>query len=476
MNVAETRPLGIGELLRAALAVYRAHLGTFVKVLAPLVIPVEAVVVAVLFLTGIPRSRFAGFDPAPALDILVFSAASGPLTLLASLLAAGACLQAVGVAYLGGEPDWRESLRFAARRLGALFSLILLLALGVTAGLVLLVLPALWVAVTWSLALPALVFEGTRGRGALKRSASLVRGRWWQTAIALALGLVLIALVQQAVLLGFFVLSLRPGGATAPGFGQQVLTGSVSAILGVPLFATLIGLLYFDARARKEGLDLESLARVVGTDAPGALPPLPAIPRPRDLARSAKRALKKLARKERAAAIDPDVPIAILFTDIEGSTSLTEQLGDTRARELGRVHDSIVRAALAQHGGVEVKHTGDGVMACFRSPSRAVECAIGIQRSIASRNESAAVTPIQVRIGINAGEAVVEDGDLFGIAVQVASRVTSVARPGQILATEVVRQLALGKDLGFGDQGVTELRGFAEPFRLYHVDWKTEGS
>jgi len=160
----------------------------------------------------------------------------------------------------------------------------------------------------------------------------------------------------------------------------------------------------------------------------------------------------------------------ILFTDVEGSTALTQRLGDARARDLLREHERTVREALKSHGGAEVKTMGDGFMASFSSATKALECAIAMQRAFAEHNESAA-EPIKVRIGLNAGEPIAEDEDLFGTAVNLAARICSQAEAGQILAPIVVRELAAGKQFMFADLGETELRGFEDPIRLYEVRW-----
>ncbi len=162
--------------------------------------------------------------------------------------------------------------------------------------------------------------------------------------------------------------------------------------------------------------------------------------------------------------------VTILFTDMEGSTSLTQRLGDAEAQEVLRTHNTIVREALKAHGGSEIKHTGDGIMASFASASKALECAIAMQRAFAEQNESAE-EPIRVRVGLNAGEPIAEDEDLFGTAVQLAARICAQAEPGQILAPVVVRELAAGKRFLFSDRGETVLRGFEDPVRLYEVRW-----
>ncbi len=176
------------------------------------------------------------------------------------------------------------------------------------------------------------------------------------------------------------------------------------------------------------------------------------------------------------AAAHPDAPLTLLFTDIEGSTSLTQRLGDAAAQEVLRAHNAIVREALAANGGSEVKHTGDGIMASFPSASRAVECAIAIQRAVGARARDprpATLDPLKVRIGLNAGEPVREDDDLFGTAVQLARRVCDAAGGGEILVTDVVRQLAMGKVFVFSERESAALKGFDEPVRLYEVAWET---
>ena len=168
----------------------------------------------------------------------------------------------------------------------------------------------------------------------------------------------------------------------------------------------------------------------------------------------------------------------ILFTDVEGSTALTDRLGDARARDLLREHERITREALTAHGGSEVKTMGDGFMASFGSATKALECAIAIQSAFAVRNESAA-EPIKVRIGLNAGEPIAEDdpsgrSDLFGASVNRAARIAAMAQGGEILVANVVRELAEGKEFMFGDRGETALRGFDDPVRLFEVRWREE--
>jgi class 3 adenylate cyclase len=180
------------------------------------------------------------------------------------------------------------------------------------------------------------------------------------------------------------------------------------------------------------------------------------------------------AEPETGKELPPSGLVTILFTDVEGSTALTQRLGDAKARELLREHERIVREALKAHGGSEVKTMGDGFMTSFSSVTKALECAIAMQRAFAERNESAE-EPIRVRIGLNAGEPIAEDDDLFGTTVNEAARITATAKGGEILASDVVRQLVKGKDFLFSDVGERQLKGLDEPVRLYEVRWREEG-
>jgi class 3 adenylate cyclase len=159
--------------------------------------------------------------------------------------------------------------------------------------------------------------------------------------------------------------------------------------------------------------------------------------------------------------------VTVLFTDMESSTALTQRLGDEQAQTLVRRHNEAVRGALAPHGGREIKHTGDGIMASFPSASGALECAIDIQRALATGE-----APMRVRIGLNAGEPLTEEEDLFGTAVQLAARVCAEAEPGTILVSNVVRELAAGKGFLFADRGDFVPRGFEDQVRLYELRWQ----
>jgi class 3 adenylate cyclase len=154
---------------------------------------------------------------------------------------------------------------------------------------------------------------------------------------------------------------------------------------------------------------------------------------------------------------------SIMFTDIVGSTELTQRLGDEGAMLFVDTHDSIVRDALAACEGREVKHTGDGIMASFISAAAAVRCACRIQTALAEHREKYPDVQLQVRIGLAAGEPVEKRNDLFGSTVQLAARLCAHAEVGQVLVSNVIAELCDGKGITFADKGRTQLKGFKEP-------------
>lgn len=163
----------------------------------------------------------------------------------------------------------------------------------------------------------------------------------------------------------------------------------------------------------------------------------------------------------------------ILFTDLHKGSHLAERIEDPDAQALMWEHITIVEHALQLHGSAEVKTAGDGYMALFTSPTSALESAIAIQRALAERNKGAD-HPLLVQMGLNAGEPVRVGPELHGAAVVLAWRAAGQAGGGQILATEAVRQLVLGKGYRFTECGQTELRSSEESVRLYEVSWAEE--
>ena len=169
--------------------------------------------------------------------------------------------------------------------------------------------------------------------------------------------------------------------------------------------------------------------------------------------------------------------VTVLFTDVVGSTRLRTGRGDEAAHKDLQAHSDVVRQQVEAHSGRVVKHTGDGIMAAFDSARRAVECAVAAQRALAEHNRRHPDQEVHIRIGINTGEAFAEGEDLFGAAVDAATRVLAKAIGNQILVSEIVRGVVgASKDVEFVDKGRVRLKGFPERWRLYEVPWQAEAA
>lgn len=272
------RPLSLGEILDVAIKICLSQWRTLIKAVLVVVVPVQIVSTIVnadytvesfdfgTSSTQTPEQAFEQFN-----QYLGGLAIAGVLQVLAVLLATAACFRAIAQAYLGEEADWRSSLKYALGMAPALLWLTLLYALGLFLGLLLLILPGIYLYVAWAFALPVLLVEGLRGPKALGRSFQLVKGRWWRTFGVIVVGFILATIVstiaQAVFLIGIFA-----------GEGNDALVLALSAIAGIaglsvstPFQAALLTVIYFDLRVRKEGFDLELLAREIGgTVQPGA--------------------------------------------------------------------------------------------------------------------------------------------------------------------------------------------------------------
>lgn len=313
------RPLGVGEVIDAAIKIYMRNAGPLLTLVALVVIPVQIVNALILASATPPSlSRLFGtggttLQQTPTFDFtdfrrfLVATLLTVMLGFLASQLATAASLRTVSEAYLGERPDWRESLRFAVSKLGRLIGYSALLfafvgAFGIAAavlialvaiatrglGLILL-LPAIFVAIAWaivslSVGIPVLLLENVGIVESMRRSFQLIRHRWWPTFGVLFLSQ-LIAGAVRFVFVALFTLVIRFGSNTLVGvFTKNVIIGSIVGVLTTPFLAAVIAILYFDLRVRREGFDLELLAQHVGR--PELAPtvqssPLPAPPAPR---------------------------------------------------------------------------------------------------------------------------------------------------------------------------------------------------
>lgn len=164
--------------------------------------------------------------------------------------------------------------------------------------------------------------------------------------------------------------------------------------------------------------------------------------------------------------------VTVMFTDMVGSTDMTQARGDAAAQEVVRRHNSIVRGALAQFGGKEIKHTGDGIMASFGTAAAAVESSVAIQRQVSQHNNRLPAQSLHLRIGLNAGEPIEEEDDLFGATVQLAARVCAATNADQVLCTGVVKDLTVGKGAAtFRPIGNKYLKGFKDAVPLFEVVW-----
>ena len=153
----------------------------------------------------------------------------------------------------------------------------------------------------------------------------------------------------------------------------------------------------------------------------------------------------------------------VLFTDIVGSTERATVLGDSRWRDLLEQHDRLVRRELGRHRGLEVKTTGDGVLATFDGPARGINCARAICEQVRSLG-------IEVRAGLHTGECEVRNGDVGGIAVHIGARVAGMAGPGEVWVSGTVKDLVVGSGFAFTDRGTHSLKGAPGEWRLYALE------
>jgi len=182
------------------------------------------------------------------------------------------------------------------------------------------------------------------------------------------------------------------------------------------------------------------------------------------------------AQVERPALVElagPDGSVAILFSDIEGSTELNERLGDKEWVRLLARHDAAVRSAIERHAGQVVKTQGDGFMAAFGSPEQAVRSAIAIERAF-DRGQRKGRAAVQVRIGIHHGDVVHRDNDIFGRNVAHAARVAALAQGGEILVSAAVAEaLADSDDIALAEPREVQLKGLTGDHLVSAVEWAT---
>lgn len=263
-------------MLDAGIKIYRNKFATMLKAVAVVIVPVQ--VLNVLITLSLPDTSITAGATTTSSDSEWAGVAALLLILVinivSSALAEAACLKAVSDTYLGTETGWRASLRFGFRRLGSLLWLTLIHGVIVLLGFVACIAPGVWLYVAWSVAVPVLLIEGTRGFGALGRSFNLVRRRWWPTAGILLLANLLATAVAAGI--GLLALPLLIAGRDNE-FVYDLANGvfgAVASVLTIPFVAAVVAVIYFDLRVRKEGFDLQLMAQRIGAPAGSVSPTL----------------------------------------------------------------------------------------------------------------------------------------------------------------------------------------------------------
>jgi len=286
MDPAGLRPLGVGEILDVAIKIYRSRFPVLVKSVAIVLGPVF--VLSAIIRISVPSgdNLFGASEPGGTPDFdgdQFWAFLAGTLVILllaflASQVATGACFKAVSGAYLDEQPDWRESLRFARSKLRSLLWLSFLLAICLVPAFLACLVPGIYLWVAWSVASPVLLLEDVRGWGALKRSRQLVKGRFWSTVAVLLLVAILSGIVQ-AIFLGVLAGVVSVSGNEVAAALADAIGQTLASALTTPLSAAVLTVLYFDLRVRKEGFDLELLARRLGVE-PGTVAGVDFMPAP----------------------------------------------------------------------------------------------------------------------------------------------------------------------------------------------------
>jgi hypothetical protein len=279
MSAPALRPLRVGEILDAGIKVYLRNARTLIGLTAVVVVPFQALSAVVLLSTvsvssEVPR----GFASIGSVHRSNHATSLGGSTILdltgviISALTTAACVKAVSDIYLDQPTDIGSSLRFALRRLGSLVWLEIMTYVLLALAFVALIIPGVWLYAAWSVAVPALLIEGCRGQGALRRSFRLVRGRWWPTTGVLLVAAVMTTVVAGAIEGVLVAIALTGGANVVLTVVVVSLAAGLASILTRPFQATVITILYYDLRVRHEGYDVALLAEQLGIE-PTALPP-----------------------------------------------------------------------------------------------------------------------------------------------------------------------------------------------------------
>jgi hypothetical protein len=278
----QLRPLGVGEILDVAIKAYSTNARTLITIGAIVGIPFQLLSGLIELSTVSSADQVNGlfalhtgttdvhYSQARVAGLVVTALIGSVVTLVVT----AAMLKAVSDAYLGNLPGVGDSLRFAARRIGSLFWLYLLLGLGLTVGYIALIVPGIWLYGAWSVATPVLLVEGLGGSAALRRSFRLVRRRWWSTAFTVLVA-TLMASIGSGVVVGAFLVipHAADGSSILLAVIGSTIASSIAVALVQPFKAAVITVLYFDLRVRRDGLDLALLATGLGLPELADAPP-----------------------------------------------------------------------------------------------------------------------------------------------------------------------------------------------------------
>ena len=270
--VPDLRPLSVGEIIDVAIKIWRRHLPTLARIVIVVVAPLQILSALVMASVTTSETDFETFDPEgnPVVDTgelagwLAGMLTAQAISALAFLIASAAVLRAVSVAYLGGAPQWRESLRAVTGRIGSLIWLGFLMTAGLGLAALAFLVPAIWLGVAWSIAFPVLIAEGQRGTGAMRRAFGLVRGRWWPTFGALVLAFMFEFFVGLVIGLPLGFLTAGWDSDSLASLAVSTVISIASSVITTPFMAAVLVLIYFDLRVRKEGFDLQLMAQGVG--------------------------------------------------------------------------------------------------------------------------------------------------------------------------------------------------------------------
>jgi class 3 adenylate cyclase len=278
--------------------------------------------------------------------------------------------------------------------------------------------------------------------------------------------------------------SADPALALRNGFWPLAVEAGWGGAVVIHFGVWLAGLLFGGRRRRRARREAEREARrearrvVVAPKPPAPVAVTtwePVMSVGQDLAKHATRAaiglVESLANKATARpAVSGRHWVAVMFTDLVGSTDLAERLGDARWHALLAVHRRLVRECVGANRGTEVGTQGDGFLVRFDSPDAAVTCAVAIQRQTAASRRREPLMP-ELRVGIHAGEVMADDDDLIGRVINLAARINEAAEPGEILVTEPAAD-HLSPGVSLVDRGLRPLKGVGQPRHLLAVTWR----